>query len=162
MRGRSSVDDRLTLKIGPRPFGPSRWADAGVITDFLPSVLPPGSYDVTVELGDGRLTTATDAFVVTQGIWPTGYTIDMIGDQTSGIPFGVTIRAQGVPDGGSYGGTVNLSVPGATVTPTISGPFTAGVRVEVITVTVGNPRTVHLEVSDLGGRRGQSLNFQVR
>ena len=49
-----TVDDRLTLTIGPRPFGPSRWADAGVITDFLPSVLPEGSYDVPVELGDGR------------------------------------------------------------------------------------------------------------
>jgi hypothetical protein len=36
------VDDRLTLTIGPRPFGPSRWADAGIITDFLPSVLPEG------------------------------------------------------------------------------------------------------------------------
>ena len=44
-------------------------------------VVVAGTYDVTVELGDGRLTTATDAFHVTQGIWPTGYTIDMIGDQ---------------------------------------------------------------------------------
>ena len=49
-----SVDDRLSLSIGPRPFGPSRWADAGVITDFLPSVLPEGSYDVTVELADDQ------------------------------------------------------------------------------------------------------------
>ena len=91
-----------------------------------PRSCPTGSYDVTVELGDGRLATATDAFVVTPGDWPVGYTIDMIGNQTSGIPFGVTLRAQGAPGRRDYGGTVNLSVPGATVTPTISGPFTAG------------------------------------
>jgi hypothetical protein len=157
----ATVDDRLTLKIGPRRFGPSHWADAGVITDFLPSVLSEGSYDVTVELGDGRLAMATDAFRVTAGAWPVGYTIDMIGGQTSTIPFGVTIRAQGGPDGG-YGGTVNLSVSGAEVSPTISGPFMAGVRVEVITITVDHAANYQLVVSDLAGRTGQSLYFHVR
>jgi len=157
-----TVDDRLSVKIGPRAFGPSRWADAGVITDFLPSVLPEGSYDVTVELGDGRLSTASGAFQVTRGAWPVGYTIDMIGAQTSGVPFGVTVRAQGAPDGG-YSGTVFLSVPGATVSPTISGPFDGGFRVEVITVTVGTSGPHHLEVSDLsGGPGGRSLDFFVR
>jgi hypothetical protein len=156
-----TVDDRLTMKIGPRPFGPSHWADAGVIADFLPTVLPEGTYDITVELGDGRLSTAAGAFRVTQGFWPIGYTIDMIGGQTSGVPFGVTMRAQGAPDGG-YGGTVNLSVAGAKVSPTISGPFNAGVRVEVITVTVDNPGTYRLDVSDLAGRTGHSVFFQVR
>jgi hypothetical protein len=72
----------------------------------------------------------------------------------------VTIRAQGAPDGG-YGGTVNLSVPGATVSPAISGPFAAGVRVEVITVTVDHPGNYHLDVSDLAGRPGRSLDFRV-
>ena len=158
--GTVSVDDRLTLRIGPRPFGPSRWVDAGVITDFLPSVLAEGRYDLTVELGDGRLTTAPDAFRVTAGDWPVGYTIDTIGDQTSGIPFGVTVRARGAPDGG-YGGTVNFSVPGATVSPTISGPFAAGVRVEVITVSVGSTGNYHLVVSDLAGRAGRSLDFRI-
>ena len=89
-------------------------------------------------------------FRITPGDWPVGYTIDMIGDQTSGIPFGVTLRARGAPDGG-YGGTVNLSVPGATVSPAISGPFSAGVRVEVITVTVDGPG--HVPPRRLGSRR---------
>ncbi|HVP60039.1 MAG TPA: hypothetical protein VMT11_05750 [Myxococcaceae bacterium] len=158
--GTATVDDRLTLKIGPRPFGSSRWTDAGVVTDFLPSVLPEGTYDVTVALGDGRLTTAADAFRVTAGDWPVGYTLDTIGDQTSSVPFGVTIRARGAPDGG-YGGTVNLSVPGARVSPDITGAFVDGVRVEVITVTVDNPGLYHLDVSDLAGRTGRSLNFAV-
>ena len=131
-----------------------------MITDFLASVLPQGSYDVTVELGDGRLATATDAFRVTAGDWPVGYSIDTIPDQRSGIPFGVTLRAQG-PTAGGFDGTVNLSVPGATVSPAVSGPFTAGVRVEVITVTVDRPGNYHLDVSDLGGRTGRSLDFRV-
>lgn len=157
-----TVDDRLTMKIGPRPFGPSHWADGGVIADFLPSVLPEGTYDITVELGDGRLATASGAFRVTQGFWPIGYTIDMIGGQTSGVPFGITMRAQGAPDGG-YAGTVFLSVNGgATLSPSISGPFNAGVRVEVITVTVDNPGSYRLDVWDLAGRTGRSVNFQVR
>ena len=156
----ATVDDRMTVKIGPRTFGPSRWADAGVITDFLPSVLPEGSYDVTLVLGDGRLAMATDAFRVSAGTWPVGYTIDTIPEQTSGSPFGVTLRAQGGQDGG-YIGTVNFAVPGASVTPTISGPFEAGLRVEVITVTVPRPGNYHLDVSDLGGRTGRSLDFRV-
>ena len=52
------VDDRMTLRIGTRPFGPTHWTDGGVISDFLPSVLPEGRYDVTLELGDGRTATA--------------------------------------------------------------------------------------------------------
>ncbi|HEY1333188.1 MAG TPA: hypothetical protein VGF31_02955, partial [Myxococcaceae bacterium] len=135
--------------------------DAGVISDFVASVLPEGTYDVTVELGDGRLSTATGAFHVTTGEWPVGFTIGMIGDQTSGVPFGVTLRAQGGTDGG-YIGTVTLSVPsGATISPSISGPFSAGLRVETVTVTVDHPGNYHIDVSDLGGRTGRSLDFHV-
>lgn len=159
--GITTVDDRLVLKLGPRVFGPPRWTDAGVVTDFLPSVLSQGSYDVTVLLGDGRLAIATNAFRVTTGEWPAGYTLDPIRDQTSGVPFSVTMRVAGAPDGG-YGGTVNLSVAGARITPATSGPFVAGVRVEVITVTVDDPRTVQLVVSDLAGHSGTSSSFRVR
>jgi hypothetical protein len=161
--GAATVDDGVSVKIGPRTFGPSRWVDAGVVTEFLPSVLPEGSYDVTVQLGDGRLTTARDAFRVTAGDWPTGYIIDTIPTQRSGVPFGVTISAQGA-DGG-YSGTVNLAIspPGAQVSPTISGPFGAGRRVEVITVTLdGGPGDFSLVVSDLVSHSGTSLPFHVR
>lgn len=157
----ATVDERLTLKIGPRSFGPRVWTDAGVVTDFLPSVLPEGRYDVTVQLGDGRSATAASAFHVTAGAWPVGYTIDTIPSQNSGVPFGVTIRAQGAPDGG-YGGTVSLSVAGARVAPVTSGPFVAGVLVQVITVTADEPGNFQLVVSDLAGHSGTSLPFRVR
>ena len=161
--GSATVDDVLSLKIGGRVFGPPRWVDAGVVTDFLPTVLPEGRYDVTVQLGDGRLAIATDAFHVTPGDWPIGYIISTIPSQTSGIPFGVNVTAKGAPDGG-YGGTVNLAVtPGAHVSPTISGPFIAGTLNQVITVTVDNPPDdVSLTVTDLDGHFGTSLSFRVR
>ena len=132
-----------------------------MVTDFLPSVLPEGHYDVTVELGDGRLTTAPSAFQVTPGDWPVGYTVDTIPSQSSGTPFGVTIRARGAPDGG-YGGTVYLSVPGASVTPAVSGPFVAGVLVQVITVTTSDNGQYQLVVSDLANHFGTSLPFHVK
>ena len=156
-----TVDDRLTLKVGPRAFGPPVWTDGGVVTEFFPSVLAEGRYDVTVELGDGRFASAASAFHVTAGAWPVGYTVDTIPSQESGVPFGVTIRARGAPDGG-YGGTVTLKVPGARVTPTISGPFVAGVLVQVITVTVDDSGQFQLVVSDLAGHVGTSLPFRVR
>jgi hypothetical protein len=162
--GAATVDDGVSVKIGPRTFGPSRWVDAGVVTEFLPSVLPEGSYDVTVQLGDGRLTTARDAFRLTAGDWPTGFIIELIPTQRSGVPFGVNIQAQGTSDGG-WDGTVTLAVsgPGAHITPTISGPFVAGLRVEVITVTVDQPpQDVSLVVTDLKGHRGDSQPFHVR
>ena len=156
----ATIDDTLVLKIGTRPFGPTRWTDGGVVADFLPSVLPEGQYDVTLALGDGRTATAEGAFTVTQGAWPSGYSIDPIPSETSGVPFGVTLRANGPAIDGGFGGTVFLNVPGATVTPTISGPFQNGVRVEVITVTgAGNRRLV---VTDLVSNSAQSNPFQVQ
>ena len=154
--GSATVDDRMTLRIGARAFGPSRWTDGGVISDFVPSVLPEGQYDVTLQLGDGRIATAPDAFTVTPGDWPASYSVDPIPTETSGVPFGVTLRANGPVDGG-FGGTVFLSVPGATVTPSISGPFQGGLRVEVITVTGNGMR--HLVVTDLVNNSGMSTPF---
>ena len=167
--GTAAVDDSLTVKIGTHAFGPPRWTDGGVVTDFLPSILLAGHYDVTVQLGDGRVSTAQDAFQVTPGDWPIGYTVDTIpSPQSSGVPFAVIVRAQGAPDGG-YGGTVFLSVfpasgvpSGAQVSPTISGPFTAGVRMEVITVIVSHPDLFQLQVSELANHVGTSLPFMVR
>jgi hypothetical protein len=155
----ATVDDRLSLRIGPRAFGPDRWVDGGVVTAFLPSLLPEGTYDVTVQLGDGRTATASNAFTVTPGRWPTGYTVDSIPAENSGVAFGVTLRAVG-PNAPSFGGTVNLEVPGATVTPTISGPFEAGVRVETITVTGHGMH--QLLITDLASHTGVSAPFLVR
>lgn len=157
----ASVDDRMTLRIGTRVFGPAHWTDGGVVSDFLPSVLPDGRYDVSLELGDGRTATATDAFTVTPGEWPVSYSIDTIPDETSGVPFGVTIRANGPVDGG-FRGTVSLDILGATVSPSISGPFQNGLRVEVITVTVTHPGSHQLVVTDLVSHSGISAPFQVR
>ena len=154
----AAIDDRMTLRIGTRAFGPNRWIDGGVITDFLPSVLPEGNYDVTLQLGDGRSATAAGVFTVTPGTWPDSYSIDPIPTETSGVPFGVTIRANGAAAGG-FGGTVSLTVPGATVSPSISGPFENGLRVQVITVT--GPGFRRLVVTDLVSHSGTSNQFPL-
>ena len=160
--GTAAVDDRLTLKIGSTPFGPSRWTDGGVVTAFLGSVLVDDLYDVTVELGDGRRATVPGAFRVTTGDWPSSYAIDPIPAETEGVPFGVTIRAHGTTDGG-YGGTVYLQVvPNARVTPQISGAFVDGVRVETISVDVDDRGMHQLLVYDLVNNVGVSLPFDVR
>jgi hypothetical protein len=155
----AAVDQRLSMNIGPRGFGPDRWVDGGVVTDFLPSTLPEGTYDVTVQLGDGRTATASNAFTVTPGSWPTGYTVDAIPSETSGVAFGVTLRAKG-PNAPSFAGTVNLEVPGATLAPTVSGPFEAGVRVETITVTGHGMH--QLLITDLASHTGVSAPFLIR
>jgi hypothetical protein len=155
----AAVDDRLSLSIGPRDFGPDRWVDGGVVTDFLPSTLPEGTYDVKVELGDGRTATATNAFTITPGSWPTGYTVDSIPAETSGVAFGVTLRAKG-PNAQSFAGTVNLEVSGATLAPTVSGPFEGGVRVETITVTGHGMH--QLLITDLASHTGISAPFLIR
>jgi hypothetical protein len=155
----ATVDDRLSLRIGPRAFGPDRWVDGGVVTDFLPSLLPEGTYDVTVQLGDGRTATASNAFTITAGSWPAGYTVDSIPAENSGVAFGVTLRAAGA-NAPRFAGTVNLEVPGATVTPTVSGPFEGGVRVETITVTGHGMH--QLLLTDLASHTGVSAPFLVR
>ena len=96
---------------------------------------------------------------MTPGIWLTSYSIDPIPTETSGVPFGVTIRANGAVDGG-FGGTVSLTVPGATVSPSTSGPFQNGLRVEVITVT--GPGFRRLVVTDLVSNSGTSNLFTVQ
>ena len=161
--GTATVDDTLAVQIGPRPFGPGHWADAGVVTDFLASTLPEGTYDVRVQLGDGRQATASGAFKVTAGDFPTGYTLSTIPTQTSGVPFAVTITAQGARDGG-YGGTVNLGLttPRGTLAPGISGAFDAGVRTEMVTVTTDREDEYQIRVQDLVGHFGISLPFHVR
>ncbi len=158
----ATVDDRVTVRVGTWTFATRRWADAGAVGEFVPSVLAEGRYDVMVQLGDGRQTTAMDAFRVTPGDWPVGYTIDTIPTQSAGVPFAVTLHARGAPDGG-YGGTVNLSTSKGAVTPAITGAFDAGVRVEVITVTgVQSGDSVQLTAEDLAGHTGTSLSFHIR
>ncbi len=154
-----ALDTQMQVLIGPVLLGSDSYPPGGLVEATLPTVLAPGTYDATVEMGDGRTAVSHDAFTVTPGTWPSGYTIDSVGDQRSGVAFPVTLRALG-PTAPSFEGNVLLSLIGSgTLSPEVSGAFSAGVRVE--TVIISGTGEFTLLASDIAGNTGQSPSFTV-
>ncbi len=154
-----AVDTQMQVLIGPVLLGSDSYPPAGLVEATLPTVLAPGTYDATVEMGDGRTAVSHGAFTVTPGSWPSGYSIDAVGDQRSGVAFPVTLRALG-PTAPAFEGNVLLSLIGSgTLSPEVSGAFTAGVRVE--TVVISGTGEFTLLASDIAGDTGQSPSFTV-
>ena len=133
----------------------------GLVEGTLPTVIPKGTYNVTVKMGDGRTAVLPNAFSVDGGSWPFGYGIDNIGNQHSGVSFSVTVRAFGPgPRDPNFDGNVLLELLGdGTLTPTISDAFSAGSLTQSVTVT-GTGQFM-LQVSDINGGNGQSRTFRV-
>ncbi len=82
--------------------------------------------------------------------------------QAAGTAFSITMTAKdaygNVATG--FGGTVNLSTTGGTISPTTSGTFSSGVRVEDVTVTLaGTGKTI--SANDGSGHTGTSGTFDV-
>ena len=155
-----AVNTQMQVHIGPLGLGTGSYPTGGLVEGTLPTLLPPGTYNATVEMGDGRSALSQGAFTVTPGTWPSAYTVDPIGDpQHSGMSFPVTLRAVG-PEAPSFEGNVLLSLIGSgTLTPAVSGAFSAGQRVETVVVTGMGDFT--LVVSDIAGDTGQSPPFTV-
>ncbi|MBS1796695.1 MAG: CSLREA domain-containing protein [Acidobacteria bacterium] len=82
--------------------------------------------------------------------------------KTAGTPFNITITAQ---DSGNntvtgFTGTVNLTTTAGTISPTVSGAFTAGVATVSVAVTQsGTGKTI--SVNDGAGHTGTSNTFTV-
>ncbi|MGO8969880.1 MAG: hypothetical protein ACLQDQ_09965 [Myxococcaceae bacterium] len=154
-----AVDTQMQVLIGPVVLGSGTYPPGGLVDATLPTVLAPGSYDATVQMGDGRTAVSHDAFTVTPGTWPSAYTIDSVGDQRSAVAFPVTVRAVG-PAAPTFEGNVLLSLIGSgTLSPEVSGAFSAGVRVE--TVVISGTGEFILLASDIAGGTGQSPSFTV-
>jgi len=154
-----AFDTRMKVLIGPLALGSGTYPPGGVVEGTLPTVLAPGDYNATVEMGDGRQAVSAATFRVTPGIWPRAYSVDAVGDQRSGIPFSVTLHAVG-PAAASFQGNVLLSVIGSgTLSPKVSGAFDAGQRVETVVITGTGEFTIL--ASDINGGNGQSLPFTV-
>lgn len=153
------VNTQMQVEIGPVALGSGTYPPGGLVEGTLPTVLAPGTYDASVKMGDGRTAVSPGAFTVTPGTWPFAYTIDAVGDQTSGVPFSATVRAFG-PAASTFDGNVLLSLIGSgTVTPGVSGTFSAGQRVQTLVVTGTGEFT--LVASDIAGGTGQSPPFTV-
>jgi hypothetical protein len=158
-QGTIAVDARMQVTIGPQELGSGSYPPDGLVQGTLATLLPTGTYNVSVLLGDGRSAVRQAAFTVTPGTWPAGYSFEPIPPQRSGVPFTITLHAV-PPNAATFGGNVGLDVTGgASLAPSVSGAFSAGGRVERVTVT-GSGQLV-LVASDIVGNSGQSAPFNV-
>jgi hypothetical protein len=159
---RSSDEENadVSLLVGTLAVGTGRWQPNGALSGNVPSLLAPGTYDVQVGFADGRTGTLAQAFTVSPGRWPTGYTVAPIAAQRAGVPFQISVHAEG-PNGPEFHGNVLLHVLKApAVTPSLSDPFQAGELTQQ--VTVSRPASgVVLFVTDLDGNLGASNAFDV-
>jgi hypothetical protein len=157
--GVARVEDEVEVSFGSVPIGLARWTQERV-TLTVPTLLIPGVYDVIVTLADDRRASLPGAFTVTPGEWPTGYTVDSIDDQRTGVPFDIVIRAQG-PAAATFGGNVLLSVNKGNFTPDRTGAFIAGVRTETVTFLDAPGSGVVMAVTDLNGTSVNASPFRV-
>ena len=93
--GTVNAESLMQVLIGPVQVGSGTYPVGGLVQGTLPTVLPAGTYDATVRMGDGRSGVKPGAFLVEGGVWPSAYAIDNIGDQRTGLSFSVTLRALG-------------------------------------------------------------------
>jgi hypothetical protein len=158
-QGTVTADGAMQVLVGPLQLGTGSYPPGGLVEGTLPTVIPPGTYNVTVKMGDGRTAVQPNAFSVDGGTWPFAYSIDAIGDQRSGVSFSVSVRTVG-PRASDFEGNVLLGLLGdGTLTPTISGAFSAGVLTQSVTVT--GTGEFMLLASDINGGNGQSAPFTV-
>lgn len=159
---RSSVDLNadVSLLVGTLAVGTGKWQPNGALVGNVPSLLAPGSYDVQVAFSDGRIGTLPDAFTVAPGLWPDRYTVEPIADQRAGVPFQVTIHAEGANGPGFHGNVLLhvLQAPG--ITPSLSDPFQGGDLTQQVTISQPASGVVFF-VTDLDGNLGASGAFDV-
>jgi hypothetical protein len=157
-----TADTGLQVLIGPLQLGGSTYPAGGLVQGTLPTVLPPGTYNVSVMMADGRTAESPNAFSVDGGTWPAGYSIAAIGEQSSGVPFSITLQAYGPVSeyASAFGGNVLLTLVGdGTLVPEISAAFSNGMLVQSVTVTGAGEFT--LTATDIAGGYGQSSPFTV-
>jgi hypothetical protein len=160
----------------------------GTLLAPVPEGLALGDYDARLTLADGREAVREDAFSVVpvpliidepdnDGGAPgdggtdagppdnfqgdiTGFEIDPIGDQVRDVPFRITIRAKG-PGADTFREAVFLRASKEIPVARLTGPFSAGVRVEEITLSHPSPG-IYILVEDIHGHKGLSKPFRVR
>lgn len=132
------------LEIGSQTVPLDTYLGHGQFQGQVSQGLPVGRYEVRVKLGDGREATLPDAYEVRPSV---GFWIESIGDQYINEPFTLVLHAAG-PDAELFEGTVQVSLykGGANTFSFPSGPFTAGVRQQEITIdTPGNNYLIVLQ-----------------
>jgi hypothetical protein len=168
-QNKANVDRLVLIGIGPLQID-SPYENHGILNVFIPSKLQPAVYNVSlIIVTDARTATLPGAFTVNPGVWPDSYTVtvDQPGDKTPGVPFGITIRAfRGSVPATDFEGTVYLSIARnvnrGTLTPSITGKFSAGVRQEnVVSSQIPGMGLSTITATDLEGHTGTSTMFNV-
>jgi hypothetical protein len=161
--GRGAADAQVGILFGGLSLPSPRYDGQGVVSVFVPSMFQPSSYDVTVQLGDGRFATLPGGFTVQTGFWPLGYVFDPIGDQRSGVAFAVTVRAFGGGYYNTFKGTVSVTGTNASISPEQTGSFDKGVFTGVVVATLSGDtaKSVTLTARDAAGTSGTSSPFQL-
>lgn len=146
-----------TLLIGGQEVAITRVQEDGTLLASVPGVLPAGTQEVRLELENGSESTSEQALTVlplppemtprsvggnpadpqpepgSEGkeLRVTGLSIDPIPDQVRGVPFSITLRAEG-PDAALFEGQVQLTANKGRVSPNLSRSFSKGVRQEQV------------------------------
>ncbi|MCY1078352.1 hypothetical protein [Archangium lansingense] len=123
--------------------------------------LPVGRYEIRVKLEEGREATLPDAYEVKPSV---GFWIGTIGDQYLNEPFTITLHAAG-PDAEHFEGTVLVSLykGGSNTFSFPSGPFTAGVRQQEITIdTPGDNYLIVLKDDQNNGATSNKFRVLVK
>ena len=147
-----------TLLIGGQEVAITRVQEDGTLLASVPGVLPAGTQEVRLELENGSGSISEQGLTVlplppemtprSVGGGPadpqpepgsgegkelrvTGLSIDPIPAQVRGVPFSITLRAEG-PDAALFEGQVQLTANKGHVSPNLSRSFSKGVRQEQV------------------------------
>jgi hypothetical protein len=131
-----------------------------LLSATVPPSLPPGQYDLSVKFNDDRPEAIlANAFSVAPTLYPDSFLLDPIRDQTRGIPFLISVRAQG-PNASRFNCTVTLSSNHGHLAPTLSDSFQRGIRLQQVMIDAAHPR-MQIRVEDDQGHFGLSNPFIV-
>ncbi|HSP77951.1 MAG TPA: hypothetical protein VLQ93_05455 [Myxococcaceae bacterium] len=164
-RNTAELGELPTLEIGPRTVALTRYLGRGRYEAVMEPGMEIGLYDIRVRTADGREAGLSQRYRVKPAI--NGYWIETIQDQLQDAPFTITIHVDG-PDALVFDGSVTVSInegqliaPGNTRTSSFrTGPFSEGVRQEVVTIdTPAN--NLLIRVVDDEGESTSSNEFRV-
>ncbi len=147
-----------TLRVGGQEVTILRVEQDGTLQASVPGSLSAGQQDVRLEMGDGSASVSEQGLMVlptppvitprsadggptdpdadpTEGrdLLVTGVRIEPIPDQVRGVPFSITLRAEG-PEAALFEGQVQLSSSKGRISPNLSNPFRQGVRQEQVVI----------------------------
>ena len=126
----------------------------------LPPGLPVGQQELQVMFPDGREVTFESGFEVTPPLDITALAINLVPTQIRLRPFSITIRAIG-PDAELFQGRVKLSTSKGAITPTVSGPFTRGTRIQEVVLDDTGGSNLAITVEDYAGHAFTSNDFRL-